>query len=80
MWVNAQYNAVCVGWVAFGDNWAMHGHWNVYSFYNEPTRTYAVSVNAGTTYLNLPGFIVPEGKTATLARSGATGAYNCGPG
>ena len=83
LWVNATFNAIVVGWCAFADwNW-MDGEWNLYSFWNEPQRTYSTPVVYPTTTITKRGFITPEGKRSLLSRDGKScasascGAYSC---
>ena len=73
---------VLVGWIAMSATNTIAGTHNVYSYWNEPQRTYTqsfTSTNATVTFNAYAGVIVPSGKTATFALSGTyTGQSRCG--
>lgn len=63
---------VLVGWMAFSATDAIAGTHNVYSFWNEPSRSYTQSTTSiNSTALTLNGFLLIAGKTATVGWNGS---------
>lgn len=65
---------VLVGWMSFSATNAIAGTHNVYSFWNEPTRTYSSPITGETTTVIVTGLLVPPNKTASVSRTGTTTA------
>lgn len=65
---------VLVGWMSFSATDTIAGTHNVYSFWNEPTRTYSALITGATTTVTVTGLLVPPNKTASVSRTGTTTA------
>lgn len=62
---------VLVGWLGLSATDTIAGTHNVYSFWNEPQRTYTQSTTSLPSTLTLNGLVVPTGKTGTIMWSGS---------
>jgi hypothetical protein len=62
-----------VGWFAFAAPNQLQGAWNVWSHSHED-RKFTATITTETTTLNLPGCVVPPGRTCELTRTGQSSA------
>ena len=61
---------VLVGWLGCSATNTIAGNWNVYSFWNEPTRNFTASTPSIGSIINLPGFVAPASITSLITWSG----------
>ena len=67
-----------VGYLGLSASNTISGTHNVYSFWNEPQRTYTQSTTSITsTTLSLSGLVVPPSKTATVTWTGSVTGQTC---
>lgn len=61
---------ILVGWLAFSATNTISGTHNIYSFWNEPQRTWTQATSNFTETLDLTAFLVPPNKSASVSWGG----------